>query len=364
MLRHFPITLALITSLAACGDSGEGAAILATAEKGTHGAAAHGELVAFLDGAEASTDPTRVGVDVCVVDAAGAERLRAPSLGGVRGLALLPDAVATLELEASFADQRVVIRPFDGEAVVAAHEDVPIALVATDEGLLWVEAAAVEVDTRDVPAEAEVRLTLVEADPRGVVRSRTAVGGEPIRTNWALLSPHPKPFGLRLEGDTLTFGWDGSASATGTELYAIARDTGEATLLWRGCGSYPGGVEAPDCGCGGDAPRARQVAEGLALFEGAPLVVGADSPCGAAEERALLMHGETAFEHEVPLRHVAAGPEAALVAGARQLFRFDGDGLEALDVAIEGRVTGLARGDAGWIVVTDEAVLELPFGAL
>ena len=188
MLRHFPITLALITSLAACGDSGEGAAILATAEKGTHGAAAHGELVAFLDGAEASTDPTRVGVDVCVVDAAGAERLRAPSLGGVRGLALLPDAVATLELEASFADQRVVIRPFDGEAVVAAHEDVPIALVATDEGLLWVEAAAVEVDTRDVPAEAEVRLTLVEADPRGVVRSRTAVGGEPIRTNWALLS--------------------------------------------------------------------------------------------------------------------------------------------------------------------------------
>ncbi len=300
--------------------------------------AAYGRI-AFVDG-EVLADPTRLGVDVVrVIERDGTELLRDASVGGVRDLVLLPDAAAALEMESTIADQRVVVRPFGAAAITAVHEDVPIALAADGDRLVWIEVRATEYEASSSESgldTAILSLTLVEADARGLVLRRTPIAVEGgIRAPFALLAPFPSPFALSATSDAIFFGWSMLASCGESEVFRIARDSGAATIVWRGRGN------SNVCAC--DESGERERGRGLAVIEGDLFVLGSVLACGSTEPTAgfVWRRGDT-LRFGVPMDRTAIQGSTIFVARETSLYSFDGSALMPSTRQAPERIQGLA----------------------
>lgn len=232
--------LAPLLVLAACSPPpAEPLRLVVSATKFGHGLDVRGGRVAWLDGAEASTDQRSVGVDVRVNEVGGAPLLTARSLGAVRGLVLLEQGVATLEFAETFLDQRVVLRPLDGSAArFPSIEDVPLALAANGDGLAWIEAGVQQLVDRDGDGTLDtnlLRVTLVLTDREGGSQQRrrlTIDGG--LRSPASLFAPYPNPFGLHVTADAVWLGWGPSPCLGGSEVLRIDQTSGATTRVWEG----------------------------------------------------------------------------------------------------------------------------------
>jgi hypothetical protein len=306
-------------------------------------------VVAFTDGVEASSDKNIVGPSVRALRDDGSLLVETEVTGGIRGVALLDSAVATLELTSTIADQHVVIRPFAGQPVSMQHEHIPIALAATTTSFVWVEAAA------DILSQV-VDLTLVEVDPRGEVVSRTHVGLPDDARHFPVtaLQPFPDAFGILVERDAVHLGWSPRDCDRSSEVLRVLRANGEATVEWRGAVSHtPGGADS-DCSC--DATAVDEVGQKLALLNGDLIVVGSTFGCAAVSPNAgfIARRGET-IHTGAPLSVLAANGTSLVVAHGRTLERFDGT-LSPLGAGAPDNVRGLALDDANLWIATDHTI--------
>lgn len=368
MLRtsyHSLLLFSAIGTLACAGPTSPWS-LVASADKTGWTTTARDGRVAFLDGAEASTDPSIVGVDLRVIDHDGAALLHAPTAGSARATALLSDAVATLEIESSVLDQRVVIRPLDGSTTVrVTHVHTPLALTATESGLAWIEATQIAVEDTDhdgIDETGVFALTAVESDARGVVTRRTDVtveGG--VRAPIGLLAPFPAGFGLVATGTTLFFGWGTRICNGRYEVFAIARDTGSAVVAWRGAAATSGPISGNTCQCADTPDNVTEQGEALALLDGELVVAGSIYACASVVATAgFVAHAGSTVRTSAAVRDAASDADGVLVSTVRDVFSFDGT-LDALALDPPQPIRGLAldrdaSGVRQLLVTTDDGV--------
>jgi hypothetical protein len=368
MLRPSPLLRVLVFSLSAgCATPSGPWEHVASADKLGWTTTARDGRVAFLDGAEASTDPAIVGVELRVVGPDGRDVLRAPTDGSARATALLADAAATLELTSSVLDQRVVIRPLDGSPRInVMHAHTPLALTASENGLVWVEVERTALEDVDHDGTFETgvfALTLVDADARGAVQRRTSVtldGG--LRGPTSILAPFPSAFGLAIDGDAAYFGWGTRICGGRYEVLRVARADGAASVAWQGAAADTGPVTGNTCECADVADNVTEEGEALAFLDHRLVVVGSVYRCASvvADVGFVALDG-TSTPVDDAVREATSDADGVFVATGRHVFAFDGM-LSVLPVDPPAAVRGLAldrdpSGARALFVTTDDGVV-------
>ncbi|MFO0680640.1 MAG: hypothetical protein U0234_01250 [Sandaracinus sp.] len=282
-----------------------------------------GDHFALVEGVEASSDPSEAGITVRALDLDGNEILRAPVDGGVRGLALTSDAVATLELTSTLADQHLVIRPlFGGDPVLVPHRFPPIALAASGAQLLFVEARVLRAHDDDgdgVAETSELGLELVEVETDGSVHRRTEVALEGgLRAPASALEPFPRVFDLVATGDRVYLGWGSLLCGGHSEVLAIDRDTGAATVAWRGAAAA---FDGTSCTCASTADNVTEMGEALVVVDGVLTVAGSVYSCASVSADAgFLASGASTRRLAEPLLAATAGTGGVLVADREAVY--------------------------------------------
>lgn len=321
-----------------------------------------GDHFAIVEGVEASSDPSEAGITVRALDLDGNELLRAPVDGAVRGLALTGDAVATLELTSTLADQHLVIRPLaGGDPVLVAHRFPPIALAASGAQLLFVEARVLGAHDQDgdgVAETSELGLELVEIETDGTVLRRTEVvleGG--LRAPASRLEPFPRVFGLVATGDRAYLGWGSLLCGGHSEVLAIERATGAATVAWRGAAAA---FEGTSCTCAGTADNVTEIGEALGVADGVVTVAGSVFSCASVSADAgFLASGASTRRLAAPLLAATTSPSGVFVADREIVYEVGADLLERAPSPRGERIEAVSwegRSPRRALVATDRGV--------
>lgn len=347
----------LVSNASGClggADASEESGSFAQARKSIVDVTAREHVVAFTDGFEASSDKSLAGPVLRVMRDDGSVISDTDITDGLRGVTLGADALATLQLTSTIADQHVVIRPYSGTPTVIKHEDTPIALGADATRFVWIEAKS------DLLFHL-VDLSLVEASSSGEIVSRTHVDlpEESRRFFVTVFAPFPRVFDLLVEPDVVHLGWSPLSCNRSSEVFRIQRATGAATLEWRGAVSHDNveGLSGDAVDCGSDATGADEVGQKLALLNGELVVAGSTFAWASVVANAgfIARRGETIRTPE-PLSAVAGNGKSLVVAHGKKLERYDGT-LSSLGFDAPNTIEGVALDDTSlWIATWRELI--------
>lgn len=362
--RPLPVVAVVLAALA-CGTPKQASSPVVTANKTIWWLVATGAHLGFLDGAEASSDPSLAGVEVRVALATGQPVLDVPADRVVRGIALNDAAIATIEMQQSVDDQRVRIRPLGGGAAVEpVRQAAPLAITTEPEGFAWLEASIAGTASGS-QTDFVYDLTLVESDSNGGIQARTAIqvsGG--VTAPASLLAPYPEPFGLAVSGSTAYFGWLSTLCGGGAVVYQIDRASGAATVAWNGRIAQTSAVQGTSCQCVDAANNVEDWAKGLSVAQGSPIIVGATRACASVAGGTGFAVGSGALVPATsPLDYIAADDTGIFVADeSEDVFTLSGGKLASfpLPAAIAEAVTGLALDPKNVWIATSGAIRSFP----
>lgn len=362
MLRRALLLLLLLllpASIGACSPDDDGA--LFHAARSLHEVALEGDHIAVLDGAEASTDPSVVGVEVKVVDVRGELLLSDRVEDGARGLALHADAVATIELTRD-AERRVVVRPLDGgPRVLPELEAPPVAIDATAQGFAWIEARLVETEEGPIAPLGVFELTLVESDAAGAIVDRRVLSPDvPVRAPIALLVVLPE-VGLAVEDGTLWVWTRSLYCGGGSFAYHFDRETGAGTLAWEGRRASTGPTSGITCECDEGEGNASDHVLAVGGPIAAPIVVGNVYTCASVvASAAFVAEGERRLDLDRRISHAVIDASGVLVGVGSVVLALEDGALVPTAFGAGTALRGLAASADRVAYATDDTLFAVP----
>jgi hypothetical protein len=347
-----------------CVDDGGGESPfvqISAAERTGQSVTARGDLIAYVDGVQASTDATREGMAVRVVTQDGVEVMNLPQRDLIASVTLTADAVITME--ASFGDTayQAVRHGFDGSVV---------ALDGGTAGDLAGDLVAVQpLSSGDVVAlyQRSVRLfgagpdepttrfffTLITMDGGGRVTRVTPMRGDGnFDGTLFLVDFFARTLGFHIEADGAhaLFGWRPRTERCDVaDVYRVNLSNGDAERIMSTAdltSPTDGTLSARRLVVSMDQP----VIQGDVINSCAQTVTSRGTPAFFALGEAV--HGYTLSEVEDV---VGDGP-GHIFANRFDVLRFDGQGVGLLGVEPPASVNGLVATDDAIIITTDAGV--------
>jgi hypothetical protein len=312
-----------------CADADEETRLLVGGQRWISELVASSTHVAFVDGADATTDPGLEGIRVRAYGVDGRLLIDAPVEGSVRKLALSPSSVAVLE--GGLGRQVVRIHPLSGgPAVEPEQQGWPLGLAALDDGFLWVEARLIGLEDSDGDRSAELGVSifsLVESDDAGLVRSRSAVTMNPAVREWtSLLLPFPPAVDLVVAGDQALFAWDASGYCGGhATVFGFSRAASAGSILWRGRSAL---TSTPDpaggiCTCAVGEDNVAETIDAIAAGSSL-LVAGRTMKCASiVGGDGYLLDGGASVAVHPPMRWLAADDGAVFGGAGETVVQID-----------------------------------------
>ena len=360
-MSKLPLFLVSTILIPACVAPADDDGAIFHGERWLHRVVMDGDHIAVLDGAEASTDPADVGVEVKVIDTRGELLLSDRVEDGARGLALHPEAVATVELTRD-TERRVVVRPLDGSPrVLPALEGSPVAIDATAQGFAWIEAQLIRTEEGPIVPLGVFELTLVESDATGTVLGRRVLSPDvPVRAPISLLVILPE-LGMAVEGDGLWIWTRSLYCGGGSYAYHFDRTTGAGTLAWEGRRAVTGPATGTSCECGDAEGNASDYVLAVGGPVTAPIVVGNVYACASvAASAAFVVEGEARVDIDRRISEVVIDASGVLVGVGAEVLALSEGALVPTGIDVGMALRGLSGNAESIAYATDDGVFVVP----